>query len=211
MSFEFDKFIQSKDIAVAVVTYGGPAYTFDGMSVYKQNLFLNQLFESGIRDFEEFIVHHTDPIDWYQQYVHYTSIAVPVWITVAMSDKVVFNKPLLNIQESISQVVSAIEVAGNSNLYVYSNKDKDRFNRWLHIMKAKGDIITDNHFTVRAFEDVCKPGICFDTLDEHLVAFDMPLGEFISAPHYVYMNAPDRLKTSLEEKTLSFWKMTQLL
>jgi hypothetical protein len=206
MSFDFDK-LQSKDIAVAVVVYGGPQISYEYLSFFQQNLFLNNMFELNLRDFENYITQHTDPRDWYAQYVHHTSISVPIWIAIAYGGSIVFNRPILSSADMAAEVS---DIVRHTNLYVYSNKDAYLFNRYLRNEKAKGKIIEGNDLSVRSFQEISNPNFIFDTLDEHLSYIDYPTGEFITAPHYLMVNAPERIKNTLEEKVLSFWKLTQI-
>jgi hypothetical protein len=126
-TFPFNKF-QSRNIAVAVVVYGGPAVSFDGLSVFQQNLFLNQLFEKNIRDFENYITQHTDPRDWYLHYVHHTSIATPVYIVVVRDGSIVMSMPITNVQDMATKFAS---VTDGVNVFAYSKEDSRNFNRYV--------------------------------------------------------------------------------
>ena len=211
-TFPFDKH-QGRDVVVAVIVYGGPTITFDALSVFQQNLFMNQLFEANIRDFENFITQHNDPRDWYTHFVQYTSIAVPVYIVMVYDEKVLLSIPITNIQDmadKFSDVSSKANGTGRKQPLVYSKEDSKRFNRFILNNCIKGSIISSNDIAVRAFSDMVDPSLTFDTLDEHLCYLGMKTGEFINSPHYLYVNAPDRLKDAAEEKALSFWKLTQI-
>ena len=210
MAYDFDKFAAEKGVPVAVVFYGGPATTYDSLNIFEQNLILNQLFEKHIRDFENYITQHNDPRDWYTQFVHHTSLAVPVYITIVDEGLVVFSKPIVDVQETISAIATAMSKI-KKHLCVYSDRDAMLLNRWLYNNKVLGNIIDGNEISVRSFESLCRSYAMFGTLDEHLCYNKLPTGEFVNAPHYLYVNAPERLKLAAEEKALSFWKLTLML
>ena len=206
MAFDFEKFLSANDISVAVVFYGGPEITFDTLSVFKQNLFLDQIFEANIRDFEIFLSHNTDSRDWYTHFVQHTSIAKPVYIAIVSEGNVVQSKPILN-PESISSALASAK----SHVYVYSEKDARTLNRYLLNEKLLGNIVNDNHVEVKSFQDICRTHFTFDTLDEHIAYLDLPTGEYIKSPHYLYVNAIERLKNAAEQKALSFWNIANKL
>jgi len=204
--FPFDKH-QGRDIAVAVVVYGGPAVTFDTLTVFQQNIFLNQLFEKNIREFESFISQHTDPRDWYVHFVQHTSIAVPIYISIVRNDKIVYSAPIINAQQMADNIADATK---SVRMYLYSKDDKKRFNRFILNECIKGGIISSNHIICYDFHSAVHDDVCFDTLDEHLCHFDLKTGEFINSPHYLWVNALDRLKDANDQKALSFYKLTQI-
>jgi hypothetical protein len=205
--FPFNKF-QSRNIAVAVIVYGGPAVSFDGLSVFQQNLFLNQLFEKNIRDFENYITQHTDPRDWYLHYVHHTSIATPIYIVVVRSGSIVMSMPITNVQDMATKFAS---VTDGVNVFAYSKEDSRNFNRYVLNKCFSGEIISDNHIRTKPYVELVHDEATFDTLDEHICYLNMKTGEFVNSPHYLYINAVERLKESTEEKALSFWKISQEL
>lgn len=202
---DFEMGLESRNNAVAVAFFAGPAIIFDGMSIHMQNMFMQQLFEKGNKDFEAFISQHSDPSEWYVEYAHQFSLAVPVHISVAHNGEIVYSNVITDVQKMVNDL-SSLFTMGES-IYMYSAEEAFMFNRFLSTKKSAGVIVSDNDFEVSLFESISNIDYLYDTLDEHLCALELPIGEFIQSPHYVYVNAPDRMKIVNDTKALSFWKI----
>jgi hypothetical protein len=203
----FEEALSSNDIAVATVVFGGPAISYDSMPVYMQNLFMKQMFDLNNRDLESFISQHTDPRDWYMHYAHLFSLAVPVYISVAMKNSIVYSAPITNIQQTID---SLVDILYGEKLNVYGYEEYGLVNRYLHFEKKKGNIVNNNDFRVFCLSECLEIEEMFETLDEHIIAMGYEIGEFISSPHYLYYHAHERLKAANDTKALSLWKIANL-
>ncbi len=200
--------ISKTDTAVAVVIYGGPSVGYDGLTIFQQNLFMNQLFESRLHDFESYIVHHTDPKDWYLQFVHQTSLATPIYISVVYNDEVVYSAAIIDIETTISNISKAV---GNTHVHFYSEKDRIDFNRYLNNMRIKGFVNVDDVFFGAVEWLTIREGMMMPTLDEHLALLSYDTGEFIKAPQKLFIDNLERMKLSTDTKALSLYKIVPQL